>query len=170
MTQDIRNDRSAHGPAEGPAGPTVVPTPGALSAHVGTTLGRTRWLTVEQEAVNSFASVTRDEQWIHVDQARAADGPFATTIAHGFFVLSHVSHFVAEVLSVTGARLAINYGLDRVRFTAPVAVGSQIRGVVVLEGVESVAGGVQARLAVTVERRDEVKPACVAEQIVRFLE
>lgn len=156
-------------PDDGPGG-TVVPTIDALRSHVGRTLGRSPWITVEQEAVNAFASVTRDEQWIHVDEARAAEGPFGTTIAHGFFVLSHVSHFLEEVLTVQSARLAINYGLDRVRFTAPVPVGSDIRGVAHLEAVESVAGGARARLVVTVERRGELKPACVAEQITLLRE
>jgi acyl dehydratase len=129
------------------------------------------WREIAQQRVNLFAQATDDAQWIHVDQERAAQGPFGTTIAHGFLTLSLVVPLFGEALpALEGYSLTVNYGLNRVRFTAPVPVGSRIRGRFRVEGVESVAGGVQATVAATIEREGQEKPVCVAEALFRFLD
>jgi acyl dehydratase len=128
------------------------------------------WREIAQERVNRFAEATDDSQWIHVDPERAAQGPFGTTIAHGFLTLSLVVPLFEEALPpLEGYALTVNYGLNRVRFTSPVPVGSRIRGRFRVEGVEGVAGGVQATVAATIEREGQVKPVCVAEALFRFL-
>jgi len=128
------------------------------------------WRDLAQERVNLFAEATDDPQWIHVDPERAAAGPFGTTIAHGFLTLSLVVPLFEEALPpLDGYSLTVNYGLNRVRFPAPVPVGSRIRGRFRIEGVEEVAGGVQATVAATVEREGQEKPVCVAEALFRFL-
>ncbi len=142
-----------------------------LSQHVGEHLGWSDWHEITQDDVNDFARVTRDEQWIHVDPERAArESPFGQTVAHGFLTLSLVSALLAEVLRVEGIALAINYGLNRVRFPAPVPVGSRVRLGAELTAVEEVQPGVvQAVATSTVEREGGDKPVCVAESVVRFV-
>lgn len=135
----------------------------------GLELGPTRWLAVEQAQVNAFAEATDDRQWIHVDEERAAAGPFGGTIAHGFLTLSLLVPAAAEVMPVEEARLTVNYGLNRVRFPAPVPAGSRVRARFVVEDVAEVEGGVQATLAATVESDGGEKPVCVAEWVLRFL-
>jgi acyl dehydratase len=128
------------------------------------------WLEITQSRIDEFARATDDPQWIHTDPARAAEGPFGTTIAHGFLTLSLVVPFFEQALpAVGGYRLTLNYGLNRVRFTAPVPSGSRIRGRFRVERIEEVSGGEQLTVAVTIEREDEEKPACVAEALFRFL-
>jgi acyl dehydratase len=127
------------------------------------------WLEVTQERIDQFAAATDDFQSIHVDPEAAAGGPFGTTVAHGFLTLSLIVPFWYEVAPPTGARVAINYGVNKVRFPAPVPAGSRIRGRFRVETVEEVAGGVRATLAATVEREDEEKPACVAELVLLLL-
>jgi acyl dehydratase len=128
------------------------------------------WREIAQERVNRFAEATDDAQWIHVDPERAVQGPFGTTIAHGFLTLSLVVPLFEEALPpLDGYALTVNYGLNRVRFTAPVPVGSRIRGRFRVENVEEVAGGVQATVAATIEREGQEKPVCVAEALFRFL-
>ena len=128
------------------------------------------WLEVTQARIDEFARATDDPQWIHTDPVRAAAGPFGTTIAHGFLTLSLVVPFFEQALPpVEGYRLTLNYGLNRVRFTAPVASGTRIRGRFVVQAVEDVAGGEQLTVGVTIEREGEEKPACVAEALFRFL-
>ena len=128
------------------------------------------WLALTQARIDEFARATDDPQWIHTDPVRAAEGPFGTTIAHGFLTLSLVVPFFAQALPpVDGYRLTLNYGLNRVRFTAPVASGTRIRGRFVVQAVDEVAGGEQLTVAVTIEREGEEKPACVAEALFRFL-
>jgi acyl dehydratase len=128
------------------------------------------WLEITQARIDEFARATDDPQWIHTDPARAAEGPFGTTIAHGFLTLSLVVPFFEQAMpAVEGYRLTLNYGLNRVRFTAPVPSGSRIRGRFRIEGVEEVSGGEQLTVAVTIEREGEEKPACVAEALFRFL-
>ncbi|GAA2718569.1 MaoC family dehydratase [Actinocorallia aurantiaca] len=139
------------------------------TAAVGTELGSSGWITVDQRRVDLFAEATEDHQWIHVDEARAAEGPFGGTIAHGFLTLSLVSHLAQQVMDVKGIRMGINYGLDRVRFITPVPVGSRLRGTVVLSDVREVDGGVQVTRTITVEIEGSPKPACVAENLVRYL-
>ena len=141
-----------------------------LQAQVGTEVGVGDWLLVDQERINAFADATNDHQWIHVDTARAAAGPFGTTIAHGFLTLSLVVDLTANIeLEVGDPKMSINYGLDRVRFTAPVPSGTRIRARVELASVEEVKGGLQVKRVVTVEREGEERPAMVAETLSRYL-
>jgi acyl dehydratase len=128
------------------------------------------WLEVSQARIDEFARATDDPQWIHTDPIRAAEGPFGTTIAHGFLTLSLVVPFFEQALPrLEGYRLTLNYGLNRVRFTAPVPSGTRIRGRFVVQAVDEVAGGEQVTVGVTIEREGEEKPACVAETLFRFL-
>ena len=138
-----------------------------LRAAKGTRLGVSEWSTVDQSQIDLFAEATHDHQWIHVDPARAADGPFGTTIAHGFLTLSLLPELVQQVYAVEGVAMGVNYGVDRLRFTAPVRVGSRVRAVVDLEDVVDVAGGVQLTLGVTVELEGSERPALVAHWLVR---
>jgi acyl dehydratase len=140
-----------------------------LSDAVGEELGPTDWLEVTQERVDAFADATGDHQWIHVDPARAGAGPFGTTIAHGYLTLSLVNYFLPEVVEVKGMAMGVNYGLDRVRFPAPVPVGARLRGGVEVLAVDDVAGGVQAAMRVTVEIEGGDRPACVADVLSRYL-
>jgi acyl dehydratase len=149
---------------------TEVDRPAELLGLVGTRVGTSPWLEVSQADVDSFARLTRDQQWIHVDRERAAAGPFGTTIAHGFFVLSLCAYFTDSTLTVRGVRMGINYGLDRVRFTSPVAIGSWIRAQVYVESADEIENGVQLKLAVVVEIDGQSKPACVAVMISRLHE
>jgi acyl dehydratase len=146
--------------------PTVVHGAGGLRALVGEHVGYSQWLEVTQEQVDRFADATGDHQWIHIDAARAAAGPFGGTIAHGFLTLSLIPWVLPQVMEVRGFSMGVNYGLDRVRFPAPVPVGRKVRGGVVVEEVAEVPGGVQTTLTVTFEVEGGEKPVCVA----RFLE
>jgi acyl dehydratase len=136
---------------------------------VGQELGPTDWVAVEQDRIDAFAAATGDHQWIHVDSERAAVGPFGTTIAHGYLTLSLLPSFVYEVLPLGDARVTINYGLNRVRFPAPVPVGSQVRGRFRVVDVAEVDGGYQLTVEATVERQGGEKPVCVAEAVYRVL-
>jgi acyl dehydratase len=128
------------------------------------------WREIDQDRIDLFARATDDPQWIHTDPERAAAGPFGTTIAHGFLTLSLTVPLFEEALPpLDGYALSVNYGLNRVRFTSPVPVGSRIRGRFRIDAVEQVAGGDQAAVAVTIEREGQEKPACVAEALFRFL-
>lgn len=148
-------------------GATVVEGVEGLRALVGEHVGYSQWLEVTQDRVNRFADATGDYQWIHVDAEKAANGPFGQTIAHGFLTLSLIPWVLPQVLDVRGFAMGVNYGLDRVRFPAPVPVGARIRGGVLVEEVMEVAGGgVQTTLTVAFEVDGGTKPACVA----RFLE
>ena len=139
-----------------------------LRAAIGDELGPTDWLLVDQARVDRFAGATEDRQWIHVDPGRAAAGPFGTTIAHGFLSLSLVPYFVNAVRRIEGARMGINYGLDRVRFPAPVPVGSRLRGRSTILGVEELPGdAVQTVVRTTIEIEGVAKPACVADMVSR---
>jgi acyl dehydratase len=140
-----------------------------LKALAGTSLGHTGWLEITQERVNAFADATDDHQWIHVDRARAAAGPFGGTIAHGFLTLSLIIPLFGELLEVKGVSMGLNYGLNRVRFPAPVPVGSKIRMTAQLGAAE--AHGVDAVQAVvdfTIEVEGSDKPACVAQGVYRY--
>ncbi len=140
---------------------------------IGDLLGRelvSDWFAIEQERIDEFARATDDPQWIHTDPVRAAAGPFGTTIAHGFLTLSLVVPLFEQALpTLDGYRLSVNYGLNRVRFPAPVPAGSRVRARFVVEDVEEVSGGEQARVAATIEREGQEKPVCVAEALFRFL-
>ena len=134
---------------------------------MGSEVGVSDWVTVEQDQVDKFADATEDHQWIHVDQARASEGPFGGTIAHGFLTLSLLPMLIARVYRIDGARMGVNYGLNRVRFTAPVPVGSRVRGRVELVELTDVPGGVQVTTKVTVELAESERPALVAEWVTR---
>ena len=138
-----------------------------LRTAVGTTIGSSDWLTIEQGRIDGFADATLDHQWIHVDTERAQEGPFGTTIAHGFLTLSLLPAMIARVYRVEGVRMGINYGLNKVRFTSPVPVGSKVRGTIELVEVGDVAGGVQLANKVTVEIEGSDRPALVAEWLTR---
>jgi acyl dehydratase len=152
--------------------PLLIRNTESLKEFVGQELGVTGWFTVTQERVDSFAEATEDRQWIHLEQERAAkESTYGGTIAHGFLTLSLISYFVKEVVEVEGGiRFAVNYGLNRVRFPAPVKVGANIRARVVLAGLKDVEGGVEAAFTVTVETENNEKPCCVAEWLVRYYE
>ena len=137
--------------------------------NVGDVLGPARWVEVDQERVDAFAEATEDSQWIHTNRQRAAAGPFGTTIANGFLTLSLLPDLWFELAGDGGYRLTMNYGVNRVRFPAPVPVGSRVRASFRIEDVEPVEGGEQARIAATVEREGHEKPVCVAELVFRFL-
>ena len=142
-----------------------------LSSRVGQEIGVGEWITITQEQVNLFADATLDHQWIHVDPDMAAQGPFGTTIAHGFLTLSLLPMLNAKgkpAYKTTGVKNAVNYGLDRVRFISPVPVGSRLRARSVLLEVHEVPGGVQVKSEVTIELEGGEKPACVAETLSRF--
>ena len=139
-----------------------------LKARVGDHLGYSEWHEVTQEQVNLFADATGDHQWIHVDVERAKAGPFGAPIAHGYLTLSLTPTLLSEVLNVSGVSMAINYGLNKLRFPSPVPVGSKVRAGVVLAEVEDVSGGAQVNLTVTYEIEGGTKPVCVAEVLFRY--
>jgi acyl dehydratase len=139
-----------------------------LPGHAGTHLGYTQWREMTQEMVNAFADLTDDHNYIHVDVERAKASPFGGTVAHGYLTLSLVAPVTMQLLQVTDATVGINYGLDRVRFPAPLPVGSRWRGGAELQEVSEVSGGLQVKLQATVEVQGAQKPACVAECLVRL--
>ena len=143
----------------------VFESPHDLKDAVGKHLGYSNWLTMEQDRVNQFADATEDYQWIHVDVQRAKKGPFGGTIAHGYLTLSLVSYFIPQVLEVRGFEMAVNYGTNKVRFPAPVKVGSRIRGGAEVVSVEESKGGILSVVRVTVEIEGEERPACIAETV-----
>ena len=134
-----------------------------LEAAEDLDLGTTDWETIDQKQIDLFAEATHDHQWIHVDPEMAAQGPFGTTVAHGYLSLALLPYFVSQVLNVTDVRMGINYGTEKIRFTAPVPVGSQVRLKATLNGSERRGEGVLYRLGVEIEIRDADKPAMVGE-------
>ncbi|AYQ26962.1 MULTISPECIES: MaoC family dehydratase [unclassified Polaromonas] len=139
-----------------------------LAACTGQEVAVSDWITISQQQVNLFAEATGDHQWIHVDVEKANAGPFGGPIAHGFLTLSLLPRFFESSFEITGSRMGVNYGLNKVRFTAPVPVGSRLRGRMKLLAVEAIAGdGMQMSWEVTVEREGSAKPVCVAESLVR---
>ena len=139
-----------------------------LIACAGQEVAVSDWFTVTQQHIDHFADATDDHQWIHVDPTRARSGPFGATIAHGFLTLSLIAGLSQRTLCVQDVRMGINYGLNRVRFTAPVRVGSRVRLRMRLKGAKPVDGGHQLTWDHTIECQDLDKPACVAEQLVRY--
>jgi len=139
-----------------------------LAQHIGQDIGSSDWITVEQDRVQRFAEATGDLQWIHVDPVRAAAGPFGGTIAHGFLTLSLLPAFMATAYRVEDARMGVNYGLNRLRFPAPVPVGSRLRARFKLLGVEPLDGGAQLTVEASIEREGSDKPVCVAESVTRL--
>ncbi len=140
-----------------------------LTSAVGSHLGFSQWHEVTQSQVDLFADATGDHQWIHVDPRRAADGPFGTTIAHGFLTLSLAPMLSAEVYRIEGVAMGVNYGCNRVRFPAPVKVGSRVRGGVELLSVKPASMGHQVTTRITVEVENSDKPGCVVELVALFV-
>jgi acyl dehydratase len=149
--------------------PTVFASPAELAGAAGKELGASEWLEITQERIDRFADATGDRQWIHVDPARAKDGPFGRTIAHGYLTLSLVNLFLPQIVEVRGIAMGVNVGADRLRFPAPVPVGSRVRGRGELLSAEPTKdGAVQARIRVTVEIEGQERPACVVETLSRY--
>ena len=139
------------------------------TSQLGQEIGISDWMLIDQNSVNGFAQVTGDQQWIHVDVERARrESPFGGPIAHGYLTLSLLAKFAQECIGVDGVKLAVNYGLNRVRFAAPVKVGSRVRARFILAGVEDIQGGAQLVWQATIEIEGGDKPACVAEMVTRW--
>lgn len=145
----------------------VVGSPGDIHALVGSELGISSWIDIGQDRIDGFASVTGDAQWIHTDPVRAADGPLGTTIAHGYLTLSLLIPLLEEILVVENRSSSINYGLDRVRFPAPVPAGSRIRMSATLAEASDVESGVQVTIDCVFHVDGQARPACVARAILR---
>ena len=150
--------------------PLAVRDPQSLKELVGREIGVTGWFRVTQERIEQFAEATEDRQWIHLDQARTrTESPYGTTIAHGFLTLSLISYLVKELIQIqSDVRLAVNYGLNRVRFPAAVRADSRVRARVSVLTMKELPDSVEATYAVTIENEKSEKPACVAEWIVRY--
>ncbi|OEY66327.1 MaoC family dehydratase [Marinobacter sp. X15-166B] len=141
----------------------------SLQEAEGQSLGVSEWLPIDQQRIDTFADATGDHQWIHVDPDRAKDGPFGATVAHGYLTLSLVNYFLPQLMSVENLLMGVNYGCDRIRFPAPVRVGSRIRGAGEITQVETLANGsVQVVVRVTVEIEGSDRPACVVDTISRY--
>jgi acyl dehydratase len=138
-----------------------------LQALVGQAVASSDWITVTQDRIDQFAQATGDHQWIHVDPVRAAAGPFGATVAHGFLTLSLLPEMSASAMEVRDTKMGVNYGLNRVRFPAPVPSGSRLRGHFKLLSYEPIDGGAQLTMEVTMEREGSAKPVCVAESVAR---
>ena len=136
---------------------------------IGKELGPTEWLDVDQDRIDRFADATGDHQWIHVDPERAAAGPFGTTVAHGYLTLSLLPLLMTDALGLTGYSMGINYGVNKVRFPAPVPSGSKVRATFTVQSVDEVPGGEQGVVLAVVEREGGDKPVCVAELVTRML-
>jgi acyl dehydratase len=147
---------------------TVFEKPDDLLQAVGKPLGHSDWLEITQERINLFAEATGDHQWIHVDPERAKTGPFGKCIAHGYLTQSLVNFFLPQIVEVRGISMGVNYGADKVRFPAPVPVGSRVRGSAELLKAEPVKGGIQSTVRVTVEIEGSERPGCVIDTISRY--
>jgi acyl dehydratase len=139
----------------------------SLQPLVGQDIGTSDWVTIDQTRIDQFAQATGDHQWIHVDPVRAAAGPFGTTVAHGFLTLSLVPLLFDSGFAIADVKMGVNYGLNRVRFTAPVPAGGRVRGQFKLLAYEPLPGGAQLTVQVTIELEGSPKPACVAETVSR---
>lgn len=149
---------------------TTVETLADLRERVGDELGTSSWIDVDQRRIDLFAQATDDQQWIHVDPERAKDGPFGTTVAHGYLTLSLLIPMWTEILEVRSVRTKVNYGLEKVRFPAPVPSGSKVRATATLRAVDAVPGGAQLSVDLVMERDGGDKPVCVATALFRFYE
>jgi acyl dehydratase len=148
---------------------TVFADPADLLAAVGSDLGTTEAITITQDQIDKFAEATLDDQWIHVDVERAKQGPFGAPIAHGYLTMSLASHFLSQLVRVENISMGINYGTEKVRFPAPVPVGSRLRGRGELLDAKAVPGGVQAVTRITIEREGSDKPAAIVDTVSRYL-
>ncbi|MBS0507973.1 MAG: MaoC family dehydratase [Proteobacteria bacterium] len=148
---------------------TTFDSTSAVLQAVGQDLGVTDWLSITQERINTFADATGDHQWIHVDPARAKDGPFGRTIAHGYLTLSLANLFLPQLLAYDGLKMGVNYGCEKVRFPAPVPVGARVRGHGEVVAAESLKGdGVQVTVRISVQIEGSDKPGCVVDTISRL--
>ncbi|WP_029391050.1 MaoC family dehydratase [Streptomyces xiaopingdaonensis] len=150
------------------AEPRVFTSAEELKTAVGEELGVSDWHEIDQRRIDLFAEATGDHQWIHVDPERAAQGPFGSTIAHGYLTLSLLPLLVPQTLRVDGARMGVNYGAEKVRFPSPVPVGSRVRARVTLDAATEKAGGTQVAATVVVEREGAEKPACIAQTLTVY--
>lgn len=148
---------------------TILDGPDAVRAAVGSHLGYSEWLLMEQDRVNTFADATGDHQWIHVDPERAASGPFGAPIAHGYLTMSLSNFFLPQIIETKGFSAGINYGVDKVRFPSPVKVGDRIRAGAELLEVTDVNGGLQTLVRITIEIEGSDRPACVIDSLSRWL-
>ena len=148
---------------------SVIKTLDELQGFAGREIAVTDWLEITQERINQFADATDDHQWIHTDAERAQrESPYGTTIAHGFLTLSLVPQFLKEAVQLQDLRMAINYGLNRVRFPSAVLAGSRIRAHIVLQSMRDVSDSTEAVFSITVENEGSDKPCCVAEWLARY--
>lgn len=147
---------------------TVFENPAGLLEAAGRHLGYSDWLQIDQARIDLFAEATGDHQWIHVDPERAASGPFGKTIAHGYLTLSLANLFLPQIMRVDNISMGVNYGCEKVRFPAPVPVGSRVRGGGEIISAEEVKGGVQVVVRMTIEIEGSERPACVIDTISRF--
>lgn len=150
--------------------PLILETPDALKELVGQEIAVTEWVAVSQERIQQFSEATEDRQWIHVDRERAQhESPYGTTIAHGFLTLSLLSRFLGDAIKIRrGVRLSVNYGLNRVRFPAPIVAGTRIRARFTLQSLRELAGALEAIFHVTIAAERSEKPCCVAEWLLRY--
>jgi acyl dehydratase len=150
--------------------PLVIGNPTSLTEWVGREIGVSDWFTITQDLIQQFAEVTGDRQWIHVDQDRARrDSPFQTTIAHGFLTISLLSRFIRQVVEIrSSVRMTVNYGLNRVRFPAPVRADSRIRAHFVVQSLKQVPGALEAVFEAKIQAEGSDKPCCVAEWVLRY--
>ncbi len=148
----------------------ILETARSFHEHVGKEIAVTEWFTVTQEQIRAFAEATDDQQWIHVDEERARrESPFGTTVAHGFLTLSLLSHFIRDAIQIrSGVRLAVNCGLNKVRFPAPVRAGARVRARVTVAAAQDVADALEVTYHAVVEVEKQEKPSCVADWIVRY--
>jgi len=160
---------SVHAPSQGTPDLYVIHGPGGFRQYAGKSLGVSRWVTIDQGMVTAFAELSGDRQWIHVDPQRAAQGPFGTTVAHGFLTLSLSTDLLDQIFTVDDVGVILNYGLNRVRFPAPLPVGSRIRMHVSLADVTDVPDGVQVVYHLEYEIEGQAKPCCVADLVFRYL-
>ncbi len=160
MNVDTLSDR--------PASPYVIHGVTGLRERAGSSLGVSRWVTVDQDSVTKFAELTGDRQWIHVDPDRARQGPFGATVAHGFFTLSLSTDLLEDIFSVEDVNMILNYGLNRVRFPAPLPVGSRICMHASLAEALEIQGGIQVVYHLEYEIEGQAKPCCVADLVFRY--
>ena len=147
---------------------TTFERPEDLLDAVGRHLGNSEWLEIDQQRIDLFADATGDHQWIHVDPEKAAEGPFGTTIAHGYLTLSLANLFLPQIMQVKNVSMGVNYGCEKVRFPAAVPVGSRVRGAGEIISAQEVKGGVQVVVRMTIDVENGARPACVIDTISRF--
>lgn len=147
----------------------IITGPEDLKSRLGTHLGYSDWLEIDQDRINLFADATGDHQWIHVDPERANNGPFGAPIAHGYLTLSLSNFFLPHIVEVRGFNAGVNYGVDKVRFPSPVKVGQRVRAGAELVSIDDVKGGLQTTIRITIECEGAIKPACVIESLSRWL-